>query len=120
MSASEIVIAVLGVVVGYWVVANLIRPKAPPPTAASEAERADARSPFAAEMPGALLWHQTLAVSPSATADEIKAAYRALMSQYHPDKVASLGVELQVLAERKSKEISAAYREALRARGIDP
>jgi DnaJ-domain-containing protein 1 len=39
------------------------------------------------------------------------------MSQYHPDKVASLGRELRELAESKSKEISVAYQEALVARG---
>jgi DnaJ like chaperone protein len=38
------------------------------------------------------------------------------MSQYHPDKVATLGQELQDLATQKSQQISAAYREALKAR----
>jgi DnaJ-domain-containing protein 1 len=31
------------------------------------------------------------------------------MTEYHPDKVASLGPELRALAEKKSKEINAAY-----------
>jgi curved DNA-binding protein CbpA len=30
--------------------------------------------------------YQTLGVSPGATADEIKRAYRRLASQHHPDK----------------------------------
>jgi DnaJ like chaperone protein len=36
------------------------------------------------------------------------------MAEYHPDKVAQLGEELRILAEAKSKEINAAYSEALR------
>ena len=63
-------------------------------------------------------WNEVLGVAADATPDEIQAAYRTLMSQYHPDKVASLGEELQVLAERKSKEISAAYREGMKVDGI--
>jgi preprotein translocase subunit Sec63 len=31
------------------------------------------------------------------------------MAEYHPDKVATLGVELRDLAEEKSKAITAAY-----------
>jgi DnaJ like chaperone protein len=57
-------------------------------------------------------------VAATATPEEIRAAYRSLFSQYHPDKVASLGIELRVLAESKSKEIGAAYREGMRLRGI--
>ncbi len=107
MSASEIVIAVLGVVVGYWVVSKLIMSKVTTTIAAAEPS------------PRTAAWHEVLGVPPTATPDEIKDAYRALMSQYHPDKVASLGEELQVLAERKSKEISAAHREGMQVHGID-
>lgn len=35
------------------------------------------------------------------------------MSQYHPDKVASLGPELRDLCERKTKEINTAYDQAM-------
>lgn len=35
------------------------------------------------------------------------------MSQYHPDKVASLGPELRDLCERKTKEINTAYDQAI-------
>jgi len=35
------------------------------------------------------------------------------MAQYHPDKVAHLGPELQVLAEQMAKRINRAYDEAL-------
>ncbi len=50
-----------------------------------------------------------LAISHNATIDEIKSAYKKLMMEYHPDKVAGLGAEIKEVAERKSKEINAAY-----------
>ena len=58
-------------------------------------------------------WYEVLKVAPSASADEIKAAYRKQMEQYHPDRVAHLGEELRNLAEDRTKEINAAYDQAL-------
>lgn len=43
------------------------------------------------------------------TKAEIRSKYIDLVSLYHPDKVQHLGPELKELAERKSKEINAAY-----------
>jgi DnaJ like chaperone protein len=48
-------------------------------------------------------------VNRGATRDEIKAAYRREIAQYHPDKVAQLGSELRELANEKSKQINEAY-----------
>ena len=56
-----------------------------------------------------------LEVSPGASADEIKSAYRRAVSRYHPDKVAHLGKEFQDLAHRKLLAIQQAY-ETLQAR----
>lgn len=58
---------------------------------------------------------EVLDVARGASREEIRSAYQAKISQYHPDKVASLGPELQALAERHAKEINAAY-EALTGR----
>jgi len=49
-------------------------------------------------------WHSTLQVSANASVEEIRAAYQALMSQ-------------DAMAERKD-EYRAAYRRAMRARGV--
>jgi hypothetical protein len=43
------------------------------------------------------------------TIAQIRSKYINLVSLYHPDKVQHLGPELKELAERKSKEINAAY-----------
>jgi len=53
--------------------------------------------------------HEILGLSPDASQKEIRAAYIALAKQYHPDKVSHLGKELQVLAEKRFKEIQQAY-----------
>ena len=53
--------------------------------------------------------YATLGVPRSASQKAIQAAYRTRMSEYHPDKVAHLGEELQRLAHRKALEIQRAY-----------
>ena len=58
-------------------------------------------------------WHAVLGVSRNATLDEAQAAFRELIRQYHPDKVATLGPELRSLAERKTKALNIAYSRAL-------
>ena len=53
--------------------------------------------------------HQILGIDSSASGEEIQAAYKARMHEYHPDKVAHLGEELQKVAHRKAVEIQQAY-----------
>ena len=53
--------------------------------------------------------YQVLGVDASASGEEIHAAYKARMREYHPDKVAHLGEELQQVAHRKALEIQRAY-----------
>lgn len=53
--------------------------------------------------------HEVLGVVSNASEDEIVAAYRKLAQMYHPDRVSGLGPEFSELAERRMKEINAAY-----------
>ena len=62
--------------------------------------------------------YKVLGVSPSATDDEVKAAYRKLALQNHPDKVAALGEDVRKAAEKKFQEINAAKETVWKARGM--
>ncbi|RLC29636.1 MAG: hypothetical protein DRH37_07130 [Deltaproteobacteria bacterium] len=53
--------------------------------------------------------YTVLGVQRDASPEEIKKAYRRLANKYHPDKVSYLGPEFQSLADRRFKEIQAAY-----------
>ena len=62
--------------------------------------------------------YKILGISPSATDDEVKKAYRQIAIKYHPDKVATLGEEVQKAAEEKFKAISQAYEAICKERGL--
>ncbi len=53
--------------------------------------------------------HEVLGISANATQDEILAAYRKGVKAYHPDRVAHLGKDLQLLANKRFIEIKEAY-----------
>ena len=63
--------------------------------------------------------YAVLEISPSASDDEVKAAYRRMAMKYHPDKVATLGAEVQKAAEEKFRKIQEAYETIKKERGMN-
>ena len=56
-------------------------------------------------------YYSILGITKTASAAEIKKAYRRLMSQHHPDKLVAKGLpdEMITLATEKTQEIRKAY-----------
>ena len=69
--------------------------------------KADADSPY-----------KILGISPSATDDEVKKAYRKMAVENHPDKVAYLGEDVQRAAKEKFQKINEAYETIKKQRGF--
>lgn len=62
--------------------------------------------------------YAVLEISPNATDDEVKSAYRRMAMKFHPDKVATLGPDVQKSAEEKFRKIQEAYETIKKQRGI--
>lgn len=60
-----------------------------------------------------------LGITPSATDDEVKKAYREMAKKNHPDKVAYLGEDVRKDAEKKFQEINDAYDKIKKQRGLN-
>lgn len=54
-------------------------------------------------------YYEILGLSPGASQEEIKDAYRKLSKENHPDLVGHLGEEFRTVAEEKMKDINMAY-----------
>lgn len=63
--------------------------------------------------------YQILGITARASDDELRKAYRRLMSQHHPDKLVSKGLpeEMIRLATEKTAEIKSAYEQIRESRG---
>ncbi len=61
-----------------------------------------------------------LGITPQASNDEVKTAYRRLMSQHHPDKLVSRGLPQSMIgvAEQKTHEVRTAYERIKTQRGF--
>ena len=62
--------------------------------------------------------YQILEISPNATDEEVKKAYRTLAKKYHPDRVAHLGDDMRKAAEEKFSRLSQAYDNIRKSRGM--
>ena len=58
-------------------------------------------------------WFKVLGVQKSASAEDVRKAYKTLIKQSHPDRVQDLSPALKELAEAETKKLNTAYRQAL-------
>ncbi|HSW67299.1 MAG TPA: TerB family tellurite resistance protein, partial [Bacteroidales bacterium] len=60
--------------------------------------------------------YRILEITPEATDEEVKKAFRSKALKYHPDKVSHLGEEIQKAAKEKFQDLNAAYNEIRKQR----
>jgi DnaJ like chaperone protein len=119
MTFTEIMAIIIGGFLGYWIIDSFVNrvtsksyknnQKQSTHESYTQYESSNSEANSISET-----WFKTLEVQKDASKDQISKAYKKKMSQYHPDKVSSLGDELRKLAEEKSKEINAAYDYAMK------
>lgn len=63
--------------------------------------------------------YKILEVSPDATDEEVKKAYRAAAKKHHPDKVSHLGEDVRKAAEVKFAQVNEAYERIKKSRGMN-
>jgi DnaJ like chaperone protein len=62
--------------------------------------------------------YTVLEISPNATDDEVRAAYRRMAMKNHPDRVSTLGPDVQKAAVERFQQISEAYETIKKQRGM--
>lgn len=62
--------------------------------------------------------YKVLEISPNASDDEIRAAYKKMVLKHHPDRVATLGEDIRKAAEEKLQDINNAKERIYKARGM--
>jgi DnaJ-domain-containing protein 1 len=122
MSATELVTVTVGLVVGYWIISRWMSTRIPRPAEPNDAAPGPNQSGQPADGPDGhdqewirANWHEILGVSPRASIEVIKSAYRLRAQQYDPDRTEGLGPELRDLAVRKMQELNLAYAWATRS-----
>ncbi len=116
MSRNDIYVVIILALVGYWGTSAIIRFFKKEHDWTRKNAGGSSQSFSSENANNESLWCGVLGVSQNASTDEIKAAYKRKISMYHPDKVSSMGPEFNEIAQRKTKEINAAYDEAMKYR----
>ena len=62
--------------------------------------------------------YTVLEISPNASDDEVRTAYRKMAMKNHPDKVATLGPDVQKAAAEKFRQVQEAYETIKKERGM--
>jgi DnaJ like chaperone protein len=62
--------------------------------------------------------YKILEISPDASNEEVKKAYRTMAVKYHPDKVSHLGEDYRRAADEKFKKVNEAYEKIKKERNI--
>lgn len=81
----------------------------------SESDKRSLKSTFYDDLESA---YKVLGISPDATNDEVKKAYRKMAVKFHPDKVEHLGDDYQKSANEKFQHINDAYERIKKERGM--
>lgn len=63
--------------------------------------------------------YKILEISPEASDEDVKKAYRKMAAKHHPDKVATLGEDIQKAANEKFQKVNEAYEKIRKQRGIN-
>jgi DnaJ like chaperone protein len=63
--------------------------------------------------------YRVMEITPDATDEEVKKAYRKMALKYHPDRVSAMGEDVEKAAKLKFQELQAAYEEIKKQRGMN-
>ncbi len=116
MTITEFVVILACAVAGFWLVSFVVEAFGSKSKSADDARSSSTNegSRSSDQNVREPTWFEVLGVAPTASTDEIKAAYRERARQYHPDRIEGLGFEFRQIAEQKMKQLNAAYNFALK------
>ena len=119
MLRPEYLVVVIGLVLGYWIVSRYLSRTPGAKGSPVQGEHPSQNTPDASPPSQPMPWDSVLGVLESASVEEIRKAYKFLMSQYHPDKLIGQGLPAGMIkaATERSQEIQAAYDCVKKSRG---
>jgi hypothetical protein len=107
LSPHELGIIVVGVAVGYWIVSYLLERRGGKKQGVATRSTPEARRKLDISPRAEAPWWAVLGVAQD---------YRQRIGEFQPDEAAGTNEQMRALAVRRTREIEAAYEEALRAR----